>query len=164
MALSKVSRLQLGSRSSTPGSHASQTRHRAVELGARFFMRNRRPVRDLHKGTDGDGRRPSLPRQRIASQQFVRHYPLLPQLRVRIVPVLGGYPAVKTLVYAGHDTSSGVKVSNEPVRRNQIVEDKFAPAREWMKEVQDETRRTRTGNGYKAYLRASRQYTTKPQT
>lgn len=66
-------------------------------------------------------------------------------------------------VYAGHDTSSGVKVSNEPVRRNQIVEDKFAPAREWMKEVQDETRRTRTGNGYKAYLRASRHYTTKPQ-
>lgn len=39
-------------------------------------------------------------------------------------------------LYAGHDTSSGVKVSNEPVRRNQIVEDKFAPAREWMKEVQ----------------------------
>ena len=66
-------------------------------------------------------------------------------------------------LYAGHDTSSGVKVSNEPVRRNQIVEDKFAPAREWMKEVQDETRRTRTGNGYKAYLRASRHYTTKPQ-
>ena len=69
-----------------------------------------------------------------------------------------------TRLYAGHDTSSGVKVSNEPVRRNQTVEDKFAPAREWMKEVQDETRRTRTGNGYKAYLRASRQYTTKPQT
>lgn len=66
-------------------------------------------------------------------------------------------------VYTGHDTSSGVKVSNEPVRRNQIVEDKFAPAREWMKEVQDETRRTRTGNGYKAHLRASRHHTTKPQ-
>ena len=25
--------------------------------------------------------------------------------------------------YAGHDTLSGVKVSNEPVRRNQIVEE-----------------------------------------
>ena len=74
----------------------------------------------------------------------------------------GGVPPLPD--YAGHDTSSGVKVSNEPVRRNQIVEDKFAPARGRMKEVQDETRRTRTGNGYKAYLRASRQYTTKPQT
>ena len=26
--------------------------------------------------------------------------------------------------YDGHDTLSGVRVSNEPVRRNQIVEDK----------------------------------------
>jgi hypothetical protein len=79
-------------------------------------------------------------------------------------PALGEAMRLAFVLYAGHDTSSGVKVSNEPVRRNQTVEDKFAPAREWMKEVQDETRRTRTGNGYKAYLRASRQYTTKPQT
>ena len=66
-------------------------------------------------------------------------------------------------VYAGHDTSSGVKVSNEPVRRNQIAEDKFAPARARMKEVGSEVRRTRTGNGYKAYSRASLHYKAKPQ-
>ena len=65
--------------------------------------------------------------------------------------------------YAGHDTSSGVKVSNEPVRRNQIAEDKFAPARARMKEVGSEVRRTRTGNGYKAYSRASLHYKAKPQ-
>ena len=38
-------------------------------------------------------------------------------------------------LYAGHDTSSGVKVSNGPVRRNQIAEDKFSPVRARMKEV-----------------------------
>ena len=32
-------------------------------------------------------------------------------------------------MYAGHDTRSGVKVSNGPVRRNQIAEDKLASAR-----------------------------------
>ena len=65
-------------------------------------------------------------------------------------------------MYAGHGTLSGVKVSNEPVRGNQIVENKFTSVRMWMKEVQDEVWRTRTGNGYKAYLRVSRHYTTKP--
>ena len=50
------------------------------------------------------------------------------------------------ILYAGHDTLSGVKVSNEPVRRNQIVEDKFTSVRMWMKEVQDEVWRTRTGS------------------
>ena len=68
-----------------------------------------------------------------------------------------------SFLYAGHDTSSGVKVSNEPVRRNQIAEDKFAPARARMKEVGSEVRRTRTGNGYKAYSRASLHYKAKPQ-
>ena len=38
--------------------------------------------------------------------------------------------------YAVHDTLSGVKVSNEPVRRNQRVKDKFALARMWMKEAE----------------------------
>ena len=68
-----------------------------------------------------------------------------------------------SFLYAGHDTSSGVKVSNEPVRRNQIAEDKFAPARARMKEVGSEVRRIRTENGYKAYSRASLHYKAKPQ-
>ena len=73
----------------------------------------------------------------------------------------GGVPPLPD--YAGHDTSSGVQVSNEPVRGNQIVEDKFTSVRMWMKEVQDEVRRTRTGNGYKAHMRVSLQYKTKPK-
>ena len=67
-------------------------------------------------------------------------------------------------LYAGHDPLSGVQVSNEPVRRNQIVEDKSASARMWMKEVQDEVWRTRTGNGYKAHMRVSLQYKAKPKS
>ena len=60
------------------------------------------------------------------------------------------------LLYAGHDTRSGVKVSNGPVRRNQIAEDKLASARVRAKEVGSEVRRTRTESGYKAFSRASR--------
>ena len=54
-----------------------------------------------------------------------------------------------------------MKVSNEPVRRNQIVEDKFMSVRMWMKEVQDEVWRIRTENGYKAHMRVSLPYKTK---
>ena len=72
--------------------------------------------------------------------------------------------AAPLFLYAGHDTISGVKVSNEPVRRNQIVEDKFTSVRMWMKEVQDEVWRTRTGNGYKAHMLVSLQYKTKPKS
>ena len=68
------------------------------------------------------------------------------------------------VLYVGHDTLSGVKVFNEPVRRNQIVEGKFTSVRMWMKEVQDEVWRTRTGNGYKALMRVSLHYKTKPKS
>ena len=73
-------------------------------------------------------------------------------------------PTIVFFWYAGHDTISGVQVSNEPVRGNQIVEDKFTSVRMWMKEVQDEVWRTRTGNGYKALMRASLPYKTKPKS
>ena len=66
-------------------------------------------------------------------------------------------------LYAGHDTRSGVKVSNGPVRRNQIADDKPASARMRAKEVGGETRRTRTESGYKAFSRASQQWMAKPQ-
>ena len=49
--------------------------------------------------------------------------------------IWGGGDAAPTVLYAGHDTRSGVKVSNGPVRRNQIAEDKFSPVRARMKEV-----------------------------
>ena len=65
--------------------------------------------------------------------------------------------------YAGHDTRSGAKVSNGPVRRNQIAEDKLASARMRAKEVGGETRRTRTESGYKAFSRASQHWMAKPQ-
>jgi len=67
-------------------------------------------------------------------------------------------------LYAGHDTWSGVKVSNGPVRRNQIAAGKFSPVRARMKEAGGEVRRIRTGSGYKAYSRASQQYMAKPQS
>ena len=51
------------------------------------------------------------------------------------------------VLFAGHDTLSGVQVSNEPVRGNQTVEDKFTSVGIWMKEVQDEVWRILTGNG-----------------
>ena len=73
----------------------------------------------------------------------------------------GGVPPLPD--YAGHDTRSGVKVSNGPVRRNQIAEDKLASARMRAKEVGGETRRTRTESGYKAFSRASQHWMAKPQ-
>ena len=66
-------------------------------------------------------------------------------------------------MYAGHDTRTGVKVSNGPVRRNQTAEDKLASARVRAKEVGGETRRTRTESGYKAFSRASQHWMAKPQ-
>ena len=65
--------------------------------------------------------------------------------------------------YAGHDIGSGVEISKRPVRRNSKAEDKFMVARPWMKEVRGESRRIRTESGYKAYLRVSLPYKTKPQ-
>ena len=74
-----------------------------------------------------------------------------------------GKSAALLSLYAGHDTRSGVKVSNGPVRRNQIAEDKLASARMRAKEVGGETRRTRTESGYKAFSRASQHWMAKPQ-
>ena len=51
-------------------------------------------------------------------------------------------------MYAGHDASSGVEVSKEPVRRNPKAKDKVVPARGRLEEVGREIRRTRTGSGY----------------
>ena len=44
-----------------------------------------------------------------------------------------------------------------------IAEDKLAFARVRAKEVRGETRRTRTGSGYKAFSRASQPWMAKPQ-
>lgn len=85
-------------------------------------------------------------------------------VRLPLSPPFKGRVKRSFLLYAGHDTLSGVQVSNEPVRGNQIVEDKFTSVRMWMKEVQDELWRTRTGNGYKALMRVSLQYKTKPKS
>ena len=52
------------------------------------------------------------------------------------------------LDYAGHDASSGVEISKEPVRRNPRAKDKVASARMRLKEVGREIRRTRAGSGY----------------
>ena len=76
-----------------------------------------------------------------------------------VLAVLAGASSL----YAGHDTRSGAKVSNGPVRRNQIAEDKLASARMRAKEVGGETRRTRTESGYKAFSRASQHWMAKPQ-
>ena len=55
-------------------------------------------------------------------------------------------------MYAGHDTRSGVQVSNGPVRRNQIAKGKFSPVRARMKEAGGEVRRIRTESGYQGLL------------
>ena len=141
-------------RSGTGNGYASK-RSRADRVQA--VGSARRADRELHPSPPPTAKQCSIKATRCSGKYY--HY--LPKYERHVSDDAPSW--AHFLLYAGHDIGSGVQISTGPVRRNPKVEDKFATVRSWMKEVQGECRRTRTGSGYKAYLRARLQYKSKPK-